>query len=242
MHYYKRDIGKYLIKAGRLSMLQHGAYTLLMDSCYDRERFPTHDEALEWAWASNPDEICAVEFVLSKFFSLENGVFIQKDIQEDLLKYKDNAAINKQIAIERETKRRELRTNRAPIVHEPPRSEHEPPPNYELRTKNQELEIKNSKSKTYAIAKRLPNDWSPSPEDIQFCKNQRPDLNPLNIADEFRDYWIAIAGTKGKKTDWPATWRNWVRKQNGFTVGKQSKHSNFSQIDYTKGVNENGEF
>lgn len=161
MHYYKRDIGKYLIKAGRLSMLQHGAYTLLMDSCYDRERFPTHDEALEWAWASNPDEICAVEFVLSKFFSLENGVFIQKEIQDDLLKYKDNSAINKQIAIERETNRRELRTNREQIVHEAPRSEHEPPPNYELRTKNLNSKTFNALHYliSFSVDEQIANDW-----------------------------------------------------------------------------------
>ena len=43
MHYFKRNIGDYHKKAGRLSMLEHGAYTLLIDSCYDRERFPTMD-------------------------------------------------------------------------------------------------------------------------------------------------------------------------------------------------------
>ena len=29
----------------------------------------------------------------------------------------------------------------------------------------------------------------------------------------FRDYWIAQPGQKGVKTDWTATWRNWVRRQ-----------------------------
>ena len=37
MHYYKRNIGDYHKKAGRLSMIEHGAYTLLIDACYDRE-------------------------------------------------------------------------------------------------------------------------------------------------------------------------------------------------------------
>lgn len=30
--------------------------------------------------------------------------------------------------------------------------------------------------------------------------------------DKFRDYWAAQPGQKGVKTDWPATWRNWVRR------------------------------
>ena len=57
MHYYKRNIGDYAKKAGRLTMLQHGAYTLLIDSCYDREKFPTLEDAIEWTWASSDDEI-----------------------------------------------------------------------------------------------------------------------------------------------------------------------------------------
>lgn len=33
------------------------------------------------------------------------------------------------------------------------------------------------------------------------------------IADSFRDYWAAIPGARGLKTDWLATWRNWVRRE-----------------------------
>ena len=31
-------------------------------------------------------------------------------------------------------------------------------------------------------------------------------------ADKFRDYWLGVAGSKGVKLDWQATWRNWIRK------------------------------
>jgi uncharacterized protein YdaU (DUF1376 family) len=31
-------------------------------------------------------------------------------------------------------------------------------------------------------------------------------------ADTFKDYWISVAGSKGLKTNWEATWRNWIRK------------------------------
>jgi hypothetical protein len=42
---------------------------------------------------------------------------------------------------------------------------------------------------------------------------QRPELSPQEVFDGFRDYWIAQPGQKGVKTDWTATWRNWVRRQ-----------------------------
>lgn len=40
-------------------------------------------------------------------------------------------------------------------------------------------------------------------------------LSDLEHADElskFRDYWRAVPGAKGRKTDWDATWRNWMRR------------------------------
>jgi hypothetical protein len=71
-----------------------------------------------------------------------------------------------------------------------------------------------AKSKTIeAPATRLPQDWKPSPADIAFCETERPDLKPHSVAAQFRDYWIALPPNKGKKSDWAATWRNWVRNQ-----------------------------
>lgn len=119
MHYYKRDIGKYHKRAGRLNMLQHGAYTLLMDSCCDREEFPTLEDAIEWTWACTEEEIAAVKFVLNKFFVLEDGIYSNESIEELIVKYQENSKTNKRIAIERETKRRLNSTKRAQVVNEP---------------------------------------------------------------------------------------------------------------------------
>jgi hypothetical protein len=53
----------------------------------------------------------------------------------------------------------------------------------------------------------------PPIEWIEFCQTQRPDLNAGLTFDSFRDYWVGVAGAKGVKLDWNATWRNWVRGQ-----------------------------
>ncbi|MFQ1062170.1 YdaU family protein [Bordetella trematum] len=135
MHYFKRNIGDYHKKAGRLSMLEHGAYTLLIDSCYDRERFPTMDEAIDWCWARTDEEIAAVRFVLGKFFELVEGRYVQARIQEEIDAYHAKSMKNKEIAEEREAKRRMAReqscTKRAQGVNEAP-------PNQEPITNNQE--------------------------------------------------------------------------------------------------------
>lgn len=138
MHYYKKNIGDYAKKAGRLSMLQHGAYTLLIDSCYDRERFPTKEEAIDWTWASTSEEVEAVEFVLSRFFTLKDGVYVQQRIEQEINAYHEKAATNKRIAIERETNRKEKSTKRARGVNEAPPNHKPLTINHKPLTTNQE--------------------------------------------------------------------------------------------------------
>jgi uncharacterized protein YdaU (DUF1376 family) len=119
MHYYKRNLGDYAKKAGRLTMLQHGAYNLLIDACYDREEFPTLEQAIEWTWSITDEEIEAVKFVLSRFFKLDkDGQYVQDRILQELLEYHQKADKNKQIAVEREAKRKQNSTNRVQDVNE----------------------------------------------------------------------------------------------------------------------------
>ncbi len=163
MHYYKRNIGDYSKKAARLSILQHGVYTLLMDACYDREQFPTEEDAIEWTWASTPEEIAAVKFVLGKFFKLIDGRYVQNRIQDELNEYHGVCDKNKQTAIAREEERRrraqalnELSTSRdiesterEPIVNEVP-------PNHKPLTKNHKPRTKKRKNKKRNFFTGLP--------------------------------------------------------------------------------------
>ena len=143
MHYFKKNIGDYAKKTGRLSMLQHGGYTLLIDSCYDRERFPTLEDAIEWSWASSKEEIEAVEFVLRRFFVLEDGVYVQSRIREEIAEYHAKASTNKRIADEREAKRKGKDTTGTRTVHDSLPSVNEAPPNH--KPINQEPSITVSK-------------------------------------------------------------------------------------------------
>lgn len=56
---------------------------------------------------------------------------------------------------------------------------------------------------------RLPSDWQPSQTERDFAADLN--LDPETTASTFRDYWAAVPGAKGRKIDWPATWRNWCR-------------------------------
>ncbi len=53
----------------------------------------------------------------------------------------------------------------------------------------------------------LPDEWR------EWTREHHPKINPEHTWEIFRDYWIAVSGTKGCKSDWLATWRNWVRRE-----------------------------
>ena len=210
MHYYKRNLGDYAKKAGRLTMLQHGSYTLLIDSCYDREVFPTLEQALEWTWASTEAEVEAVKFVLSRFFTLDkDGCYVQDRILQELLEYHAKADTNKRIAIERETKRREKSTNREPSVNEPP-------PNHKPITNNHKP-VTNINTTPEGVSQSVWQDFVSHRKANKASITQTAITRIANEAEKAG--WTleqaltecVARGWKGFKADWVA------EKQNGLT-------------------------
>lgn len=206
MHYYKRNLGDYAKKTGRLTMLQHGAYTLLIDACYDREVFPTLEQAIDWTWASTEAEIEAVKFVLSRFFKLSSdGQYVQDRILEELLQYHKNADTNKRIAIERETKRKEKSTNRVQIVDEPP-------PNQEPLTNNHKPKRESATSVACPldVSEQVWNDWvslrksKKAPITKTVLEGARKEAFKLDWPlEKFLAEWCT-RGSQGLKAEWVA--------------------------------------
>lgn len=97
MNYYKRHIGDYAAKAGHLTPLEHGVYTLILDAYYNREQGPTEAEAIRWARARNPEETQAVSSVLQEFFVLQDGQYIQGRVEEELAAAKAKAGRNREV-------------------------------------------------------------------------------------------------------------------------------------------------
>lgn len=64
-----------------------------------------------------------------------------------------------------------------------------------------------------ATATRLPEGWTPTEIDEDYLRTKRPELTLADVVENFRDYWIAQPGAKGRKQDWAATWRTWVRNE-----------------------------
>ncbi len=60
---------------------------------------------------------------------------------------------------------------------------------------------------------RLPADWMLSVDDLEFCRQKRPDLNPQVLFKKFLSYYTVGKGKDTVRDDWSLTWREWVIRE-----------------------------
>lgn len=88
----------------------------------------------------------------------------------------------------------------------------DPTRNRTTTTPNGVVDAPQKRTRQKTEATRL-DDWLPSPADVEWARAEGlPDEWVREQTARFRDYWIAVPGAKGRKADWPATWRNWLRR------------------------------
>lgn len=88
MNYYRRYSGDYLRKTAKLSMLEHGAYSLLLDYYYaDESPLPgDREEIYRMVRAMTPADRKAIDKVLGLYFELRNGVHHNERADEEIAK------------------------------------------------------------------------------------------------------------------------------------------------------------
>lgn len=92
MNYYERHLGDYAKDTGHLSMLEHGAYNLLLDRYYGTEGGIPADQVYRVARAKTKEEREAVDLVLAEFFELIDGSWIKGRCEEEIARYRERIA------------------------------------------------------------------------------------------------------------------------------------------------------
>jgi len=85
----------------------------------------------------------------------------------------------------------------------------------ESATRKEETREQTISTARHSRGVRLPDDWILPKAWGDWAIQEVPGWTPdqvRKVADVFRDYWHAKAGKDAVKTDWLATWRNWVRR------------------------------
>jgi uncharacterized protein YdaU (DUF1376 family) len=195
MNFYPFHIGDYLSHTNHLSNEEDLAYRRLIDLYYQTEQPFTRNLAWLAKRVKSTEEIVAT--ILVEFFEETPEGWKNKRADEEIAKYKAMQEGGRKGAALRWGKGSDT-----PHKHPPMETK-----NQEPLTKNHSIDVAKAPKAKRLSLEELPKEWE------DFCKKERPDLKPLNIWNQFRDYWIAQGGQKGTKLDWFATWRNWVRSQ-----------------------------
>lgn len=86
MIYYRRYVGSYLKNTSRLSLVEHGAYTALLDHYYAEEKpLPLDlDKVYRMARAMMPEERRAVDVILTTYFDRREDGYHNQRADEEL--------------------------------------------------------------------------------------------------------------------------------------------------------------
>lgn len=212
--YIQLYVSDYLADTAHLSAAQHGAYLLLIFNYWQRGQAlsNTNDRLANVARMSN-DEWAANKEALAEFFLVDGDTWSHARIDADL-KAVTNKSLKASAAGHASAVKRAAGEKPVPAPEKARSTPVQRTMNHTEADTDTEAEAdKEQASKKTPAASRLPADWEPGLPDITFCQTERPDLSPQQTAARFRDYWVAQPGLKGRKTDWGATWRNWVRNE-----------------------------
>lgn len=161
--------------------------------------------------ASRPPNVAGVH---------ENGQGVHEDVRGGVHENR-HTAVNQFSAVDQKQGEREHTPPTAPPL---PRDGHPVPVS--------------SKPKPPANGTRLPADWFLSTELGEWALAQGMSRERIRQeSDKFRDYWMAKPGAAGRKLDWDATFRNWIRRSIETAPGGPSnakyQHGTKSRIDAT---------
>ena len=201
MFYYSFNIGDYQSHTAHLSEMEDLAYRRMLDWCYLHEKpLPLDVEEVSRQIRMRTHCDC-IAIVLREYFKRTDDGYISDRVQHELSRAAEKSS---KARLSAEARWSTKKTNNANAL--PTQSERNAIPIHQ----DTNTPIHQGRA---TRGSRLPADWKPDAELAEWSKSERPDLNLRKVLEEFRDYWTSVAGSKGVKLNWDATWRNWVRSQ-----------------------------
>jgi uncharacterized protein YdaU (DUF1376 family) len=204
MHFYQFHIGDYKSHTSHLTPMEDLAFRRLLDFYYLHEHPIKHRDIARQIGLKDFEQ--DVLTVLEEFFLSTDAGFVNPRADKEIAKYREFSEAGKRGAAKRWGTNGEANSppNATPIATN----------NHKPITINHKPKVESTRGSRLSPDFCLTEDW------IEFCQQDRPDLNPSKVFETFKDYWVAKAGQQGVKLDWFATWRNWVRSQNQALVNK----------------------
>lgn len=204
----------YLADTGHLTTIEHGAYFLLLMTMWRAGgSLPNDDKKLSRFARMSAQQWERVKPSLMEFFTIKDDEITQGRLTDEL------AFVKRRSKRQSENARANARKNKTSVsaMAQPKLSLAEPNASQTVAPTPTptDIEKRDTVVSPKKRAARLPDDWTIPDEFQDWCLTEWPSMRIEFIqgqAARFKDYWIAKSGKDATKTDWLATWRNWMRR------------------------------
>ena len=205
MNFYKRHLGDYAKDAGHLSMIEHGAYGLLLDRYYATEAPIPKDDIYRITRASDRSQRSAVDAVLKEFFTLTESVYRNKRADLEIERAAHQRTINQETGKKGGRPPKCNRTVTESVSVDNRTGTESKPNDNPIQTPDSRLQSKSA----FRASRTAPPDFKP---DTVFALAELPGIDLETEIAKFRDCEF-----RTPHRDWSKVWRNWVRtcKENG---------------------------
>lgn len=249
VNYYPRNIGDWRVATGKLTRVQRDIYSDLIDTYYDKEQPLTADFDMlaEDHGCRTVEERDALSYVLKRFFKRDGAVWRHERCDEEIAHVYQvinaRSKAGKLSGSARALKRAQRKMNNGgtnaeqkPAEGQLPNTEDRRPPSSPDGEEGGEhaaappaptppppappapAPAKPEKAAASRPTRKAPKDFSVSPEMAAWAAEKCP---LLTIADIERETEMFRNHTFGRAiTDWLATWRNWLLKEQKFRESK----------------------
>lgn len=204
----------YLADTTHLGTEEHGAYLLLLMAAWRSPACALRDDDVFLARICRCTKARWQERLrptIEPFFTIADGFWTQKRLSRE--KQHAETVRSKRVAA---AQAKHLKNKETASAHAGANGGAKPSYPYPTTTSTREdkgeTPLKPPRSPTKA-GSFLPADWEPDAAAIQFALNEG--LTNDDVRRElgrFRDYWASATGARARKSDWPACWRNWIRR------------------------------
>jgi uncharacterized protein YdaU (DUF1376 family) len=230
-HWMPLYIGDYLADTTHLNQGQHGAYLLFIMHYWRTGGIPLDKEQCYCiAHAMDEHTRCNADAVLKQFFRIQGARYVHKRIDKEL--HDATESYEKRVSAAKQRwsgkKTSENQTSNADAMHEQP----QPQPHIQPQLQPQRQNPKTIQSSIDLVSvglssenhapsappkkgTRIPKDFAIPLGTIEWAQEKHLP-NPKEQIEAFVDYWTAKVGVQAYKLDWPATFRNWLRRAENY--------------------------
>lgn len=220
MNYYRRFMGDYNSKTAALSLAEHGAYNVLLDTCYSTEKpLPASVDSLcRICRAMSRVEQDAVKSVADLFFPVGgDGLRHNRRADDEIAKAQVTIAKQRESGVESAAKRwsTDGLTHKSTdgLAIQPSASNLQPLTSKPETPQKQARVPRGSRLDSEWLLPKAWGKWAIEKQPTWTAEHCR------EVGEVFKRHWLSVSGSKGVKLDWYMTWQNWVVREGAMKVG-----------------------